>query len=67
MNELFDQGIQQRLIAFDHEQKNIIYIKQNKRLRYNNPEEKVRADAEAQTELESAKRRFEAILLGEAV
>lgn len=45
MNELFEQGIQKSLIAFDAEQKNITYVKQNKRLRYNDPEEKVRARA----------------------
>lgn len=45
MNELFDQGIQKSLIAFDAEQKNITYKVQNKRLRFNDPEEKVRANA----------------------
>ena len=45
MNELFDHGIQKSLIAFDAEQKNITYTRQNKRLRYSDPEEKVRARA----------------------
>jgi len=45
MNELLEQGIQKNLIAFDADQKNISYIKQNKRLRYSDSEEQVRARA----------------------
>ena len=45
MNELIDQGIAKGLIAFDIDQKNINYKIQNKRLRFNDPEEKVRANA----------------------
>jgi len=45
MSTLIDQGIAQGLIAFDTDQKNIIYKIQNKRLRFNDPEEKVRANA----------------------
>lgn len=45
MNELIDQGVAKGLISFDAEQKNINYKVQNKRLRFNDPEEKVRAKA----------------------
>lgn len=45
MNPLIDQGLAKGLIAFDADQKNITYKTQNKRLRYNDPEEKVRAGA----------------------
>lgn len=45
MNELFDEGIEEGLIAFDADQKNITYKAQNKRFRFNDPEEKVRANA----------------------
>jgi type I restriction enzyme M protein len=45
MNELIDRGIATGLIAFDVDQKNIIYKAQNKRFRFNDSEEKVRAIA----------------------
>lgn len=44
MNELIGKGIAKGLIAFDTDQKNINYKIQNKRLRFNDPEEKVRAN-----------------------
>lgn len=122
MNRLIDQGVAKGLIAFDAEKKNITCKVQNKRLRFSDPEEKVRANAylslvleygytteqidievavehrvlniysdivveckrevgkaehwmaeaeqlraEAETELEAAKHRIEAMLLGEPV
>lgn len=45
MNDLFKQGLAKKLISFDADQKNITYIRQNKRLRFTDPEEKVRANA----------------------
>lgn len=45
MNELIDRGIATGLIAFDVDQKNILYKAQNKRFRFNDSEEKVRAIA----------------------
>lgn len=45
MNKLVDQGLAKGLIAFDVDQKNIIYKAQNKRFRFNDSEEKVRAIA----------------------
>lgn len=45
MNPLIDQGLVKGLIAFDADQKNIVYKTLNKRLRYTDPEEKVRAAA----------------------
>jgi type I restriction enzyme M protein len=45
MNNLIEQGVSKGLIAFDAEQKNIAYKAQNKRLRFSDPEEKVRAQA----------------------
>ncbi|PKM36424.1 MAG: hypothetical protein CVV06_11135 [Gammaproteobacteria bacterium HGW-Gammaproteobacteria-10] len=45
MNPLIDQGLAKGLIAFDADQKNIVYKTLNKRLRYTDPEEKVRAAA----------------------
>lgn len=41
---LIQQGIEQRLIKFDDEQKYITYIHQNKRRNYSNPEEQVQAE-----------------------
>jgi type I restriction enzyme M protein len=41
---LIQQGLDQGLIKFDEEKKYIIYIHQNKRRNYNNPEEKVQAE-----------------------
>jgi type I restriction enzyme M protein len=44
--DLIEQGIEQGLIRFDEEKKNIYYIHQeDKRRNYNNPEEKVQAEA----------------------
>ena len=45
MNPLIQQGIAQKLIRFDEEQKNIYYIHQDKRRNYNNPEEQVQTEA----------------------
>ncbi|EKF9399725.1 N-6 DNA methylase [Vibrio cholerae] len=45
MNDLIEKGLTKGLISFDAEQKNITYIRQNKRLRFTDPEEKVRANA----------------------
>lgn len=45
MNDLIELGLTKGLISFDAEQKNITYIRQNKRLRFTDPEEKVRANA----------------------
>lgn len=45
MNDLVKQGLLNNLIGFDADQKNITYIRQNKRLRFTDPEEKVRANA----------------------
>ena len=45
MDQLLDQGIAKGLIALDADQKNISYKIQNKRLRFNDSEEKVRARA----------------------
>jgi type I restriction enzyme M protein len=44
--DLIEQGIKEGLIRFDEEKKNIYYIHQGeKRRNYNNPEEKVQAEA----------------------
>lgn len=45
MDYLIEQGIAKGLVAFDAERKNISYKTQNKRLRFTDPEEKVRARA----------------------
>lgn len=45
MNELIATGIIKGLISFDADQKNITYKIQNKRFRFNDSEEKVRANA----------------------
>ncbi|UZE59169.1 N-6 DNA methylase [Aeromonas veronii] len=45
MNNLFKQGQKKNLINFDADQKNITYVHQNKRQRFTDPEEKVRANA----------------------
>lgn len=45
MNPLIQQGIAQKLIRFDEEQKNIYYTHQDKRRNYNNPEEQVQTEA----------------------
>ena len=45
MNILIKKGIETGLISFDAEQKYITYIHQNKKRNYNNPEEKVQAEA----------------------
>lgn len=39
-----EQGIRQKLIMLDAESKSITYLKQNKTIRYTDPEEKVRAE-----------------------
>lgn len=45
MNDLVQMGLAKKLISFDADRKNITYIRQNKRLRFSDPEEKVRANA----------------------
>lgn len=45
MNSLIEQGVAKGLLAFDIDQKNVIYKTQNKRMRFNDSEEKVRASA----------------------
>lgn len=45
MNDLVQTGLTQKLISFDVDQKSITYVRQNKRLRFSDPEEKVRANA----------------------
>ncbi len=45
MNDLFKRGLEKQLINFDVDQKHITYVCQNKRLRFTDPEEKVRANA----------------------
>lgn len=45
MDQQFEQGAAKGLIAFDADQKNITYKIQNKKLRFSDPEEKVRAKA----------------------
>lgn len=45
MNDLIKQGLAKNLISFDEDQKNIAYLKQNKRLRFTDSEEKVRTKA----------------------
>ncbi len=45
MSNPMDIGVEQGLISLDADQKNIIYTAQDKRLRCNDSEEKVRANA----------------------
>lgn len=45
MENQIERGVNQKLIAFDAEQKNIIYRAQNKKFRFSDLEEKVRAEA----------------------
>ena len=45
MNNLIEKGIEKGLISFDTAKKYITYIHQNKKRNYNNPEEKVQAEA----------------------
>lgn len=45
MENILQLGVTKGLIAFDADQKNITYKVQNKRLRFSDPEEKVRANA----------------------
>lgn len=45
MNDLLMQGLARKLISLDADHKNITYTSQNKRLRFTDPEEKVRAKA----------------------
>lgn len=45
MSSLIDQGLAKGLIIFDGEKKQVTYKTQNKRLRFSDPEEKVRANA----------------------
>ena len=41
---IIEQGIQKGLISLDEERKTIIYLHQNKKRNYDNPEEKVQAE-----------------------
>lgn len=43
--ELIAEGVKRKLIRFEDEGKYIVYVHQDKRRNYNNPEEKVQADA----------------------
>jgi type I restriction enzyme M protein len=45
MNSLISQGLKKSLIRFEDDEKYIVYTEQNKRRNYNNPEEKVQAQA----------------------
>lgn len=45
MKNLIAQGIARKLIRFEDNEKYIVYIHQNKRRNFDNPEEKVQADA----------------------
>lgn len=45
MTELIKNGIEKKLIALDTDRKYITYLHQNKKRNYNNPEEKVQAEA----------------------
>jgi len=45
MDNLIEKGIVQGLVTFDADNKNITYKVQNKRLRFSDPEERVRANA----------------------
>lgn len=50
--ELIAKAVEKGLLAFDDEQKNVTYVQQNKRLRWSDPEEKVRAQSYASLVLE---------------
>lgn len=43
--DLIAEGIKQKLIRFEDDEKYVIYVHQNKRRNYANPEEKVQVDA----------------------
>src|SRR5215213_933435 len=43
--DILQKAIKQSLISFDEEQKYITYVRQNKRRNFQNPEEKVQAEA----------------------
>lgn len=45
MDDFISQGLARNLISFDADQKNISYVRQNKRFRFTGPEEIVRANA----------------------
>ncbi|MFY2593797.1 restriction endonuclease subunit M [Achromobacter xylosoxidans] len=50
--ELIAKAVEKGLLAFDDEQKNVTYVHQNKRLRWSDSEEKVRAQSFASLVLE---------------
>ena len=52
LNSLMSQAVASGLLAFDDDQKTVTYVKQNKRLRWSDPEEKVRARSYASLVLE---------------
>lgn len=45
MKNLIAQGISQKLIRLEDNNKYVVYVHQNKRRNFDNPEEKVQADA----------------------
>ena len=45
VSDTIARGIEQRIIAFDEENRNVIYVAQNKKYRLSDPEEIVRAEA----------------------
>src|SRR4051794_14412772 len=45
MHELLKEGLKRKLIRFDDDGKYIVYVRQNQRRNYSNPEEKVQVDA----------------------
>jgi type I restriction enzyme M protein len=50
--ELIAKAVEKGLLTFDDEQKNVTYVHQNKRLRWSDSEEKVRAQSFASLVLE---------------
>lgn len=45
MNAAIDQGVKKKLIQIDDEQKNVTYLRSNKKMRLSDPEERVRLQA----------------------
>jgi type I restriction enzyme M protein len=45
MKNLLDQGIEQKLIRLEDDGKYVVYLHQNKRRNFDNPEEKVQVDS----------------------
>ncbi|MFZ4626086.1 MAG: hypothetical protein ACOYNF_17865 [Rhodoferax sp.] len=61
MKNLIAQGIARKLIRFEDNQKYIVYIHQNKRRNFDNPEEKVQADINPTTQNPKLKSKFWAV------